>query len=75
MTIPGTKAVAQRMVNAENNFLDIIEGNGFSREEAEIIFAEYRRLKVVKLDAVIGRYSVKHGAYLDKEIMERALNA
>lgn len=71
--IPGTRAVASRMVNAGNDFVGVLVGMGYTKDQAEKILAKYIKLKVIKLDAVGGKYSVKHGAFLDKDVLDRAL--
>lgn len=72
--LPGTWQVAQRMVNAENNFLQLVMEKGFSREEAIKIMQTYLKLKVAKLDAVNGVISLKHGAYWESDTLRNALN-
>lgn len=72
-TIPGIRAVAQRAVNAENEFLGWIEEQGFTSEEAEIIFGVYRSEKIIKLQVSMGRYTIKHGAFTELEVLHRAL--
>ena len=73
--IPGTRSVAQRMVNAEESFIQIIREKGFSREEAIKAMGTMLRLKVAKLDPVNGRIDVKHGAFLDAAAIRNAVNA
>lgn len=71
--IPGTRDIAQRIVNAENNFVQtLIEQGDISRSQAEKVMSFYLKNKLAKMDAVIGRISVKHGAYLDKDVIRRA---
>lgn len=69
----GLQAVAKRIVNAENNFIEGVMERGFTLEEAAKVLREYRKLKVVKLDAVNGVYKVKHGAYWDKDVLQKAV--
>ena len=70
----GLKNVASRMVAAENNFVEVLMNFGeISKSDAEKVLAVYRNLKLVKMDAVIGVMSVKHGAYLDKATIANAL--
>ena len=72
---PGLRAMAQRQVNAEEHFISLIqEITGRSREDATKAFATLRKLKALQLDAVGGRYSVKHGAYLDRDVLIRAIS-
>ena len=70
----GFKNIAIRVVNAENNFVETLMNFGeISKEQAEKVLAVYRKLKLVKLDAVAGVISVKHGAYLEKSTIANAL--
>lgn len=70
----GMKNVASRMVAAENNFVEVLMNFGeISKADAEKVLAVYRKLKLVKMDAVMGVMSVKHGAYLDKATIANAL--
>jgi hypothetical protein len=70
----GTRDIAQRIVNAEENFIQIIREKGFTREEAIKAMHTMLKLKVAKLDAVSGRISVKHGAFLSSEAIRNAVN-
>lgn len=73
-TMPGTKAIAQRMVNADQSFIDsVIEQFGFSREDAVKILNKYKDLKVVSTDVVGGQFNLKDGRFWDKEVMENAI--
>ena len=70
----GLKNLAARMVAAENNFVEVLMNFGeISKSDAEKVLAVYRKLKLVKMDAVNGVMSVKHGAYLDKATIANAL--
>ena len=72
--ILGLRAVAQRIVDAENNFIGILMKFGdISRRDAERVLAHYRKKRLVKLDSVGGRITVKHGALLDREAIRSAL--
>lgn len=72
----GLKNVAQRIVNAENNFKEIVQGiTGCTVEQADSVLRKYIRAKFVKLDAVGGRYSVKHGSSLDKDVLLHVINS
>lgn len=71
--IPGTHAIAQRIVNAENAFdTTLVEISGIGAESAAKVRAFYLKNKIAKLDMVGGRISVTHGAYLDKAAILRA---
>ncbi len=66
--------MAQRLVNAENSFIECVRRDtGFTQEQAEKVLAFYVKHKLMKLDAVDGRFYVKHGAYLDSDVLRRAL--
>jgi hypothetical protein len=70
----GFKNVATRMVNAETSFIKILMLAGeISKPDAKKVLAVYRKLKLVKMDAVTGSISVKHGGFLDKSVITDAL--
>ena len=69
----GTKQVAQRIVNGENRFVQLVMEKGFTRDEAEHIMSVYRKARVLKIDAVLGQFQVKHGAFLDSDVLRNAL--
>lgn len=73
-TITGTRAVAQRIVNAEQLFVrNVMEFASLSHEDAYKVLREFVKRKAVKLDAVNGRYDLKHGAFWDKAVFTRAI--
>lgn len=70
---PGLRAIAQRIDNALECFTETLMNlGGIERAAAERAMAYCRKHKLVKLDAVGGRMTVKHGAYLDREAIRRA---
>ena len=70
----GLKDVAQRIVNAENNFADTVqEVTSCTRKEAFKVLALYRKFKMVKLDAVCGRYTVNHGSFWEEHVLRNAI--
>ena len=69
----GFQDMAQRIVNAENNFVEVIMNKGFTKPEAEKAMATMLKLKVAKMDAVGGRITVKHGAYLEEDVIRNAV--
>lgn len=73
--IKGARAVAQRIVNAEKNFIECVMANGFTKEEAEKVLRTYRKAKVIKVDPVLGRITVKHGVYWEKDVLRNAVRA
>ena len=55
-TLPGIEAVAQRIENARQGFIDLcVENYGFTPEQAAHILAVYKRLRCVKLDTSVGK--------------------
>jgi len=69
----GFKNMATRIVHAENNFIELLmDFGGINKKLAEKVFQIYRKKKLIKLDAVNGTYTVKHGGYLDKDFILNA---
>jgi hypothetical protein len=69
----GIKNVGKRLADAELNFIQNLKDLGeINQEEAEKVFDYYLKHKLIKRDMAIGRYIVKNGAYLDKEVIQRA---
>lgn len=67
-------AIAQRMVNAKLALIDTLAACGdLSKAEATKVADAYIAGKLVKADFVIGRYSVKHGALLDRDAINTVL--
>jgi hypothetical protein len=70
----GFKNVAQRLVNAENDFAETLTHFAMiSKADAFKALRTMLKLKVAKMDAVNGRISVKNGAYLDHDVICRAI--
>ena len=73
--IPGTKAIGQRLANAELNFRDTVcELTGCTEAEAIKAFNVMRKLKVIKLDSGMGRYNAIHGAFMEPDALRNAIN-
>ena len=73
---PGLKGLADRQIAAGNKFLDYCEKHAkLSRADAKKVLAYYLKHKLMKLDSVTGDFKVKHGAYLDADVLQRAVNA
>jgi predicted component of type VI protein secretion system len=71
---PGCRAMAERSIEAERNFIGILRDIAdLSEADARTVFDAYRRLGLVKRQLAIGRYDVTHGAFLDRETILRAL--
>lgn len=70
---PGARAMAGRMVAAEESFLDMLMALGdIDRPAAERALACFRKHRAVKMDAVVGRLSVVDGRLLDRDVIRRA---
>ncbi|HDR9764237.1 TPA: hypothetical protein QDC44_008526 [Burkholderia cepacia ATCC 25416] len=70
----GFKEIAQRIVNAEENFIETVQAiTGCSRDEGAKALNTMRKLRVIKLDVGIGRYTVKHGALMEAEALRNAI--
>lgn len=67
--------IAQRIVNAEEGFIEIIQEKGFTRDEAIKFMQAVLRLKLAKLDPVLGRINVKHGALLESKVIRGFVDA
>lgn len=72
--IKGTRAIAERIVNAENTFVQLIMEKGFTREEANKAMRTMLKLKVAKLDPVGGCITMKHGAFWEADVLRNAVN-
>ena len=69
------EAIAQRMVNAQLNFIGIVrERTSCTEAEAVKAFETLKKLRLIKLDAVGGRYTVKHGVYLEPDVLRNAMH-
>jgi len=70
----GTRQVAERMVNAQKAFVQLVMEKGFTRKQAEKIMTVYLKNKIAKLDAAMGRITVKHGAFWELDVLRNAAN-
>ncbi len=69
----GLRNMAQRSVNAEEAFLRyIIKRAALTQDQAEHVLLIYRKYRVIKFDAVNGTFHVKHGSFLEKDVLQRA---
>lgn len=67
------ESVAQRMVNAQEDFVSMLSDlYPLSNDEARTAFSTYKKNRLLKYEAGIGRYTVLHGAFLDLEVVLRA---
>ncbi len=71
-TIPGTKAIASRLVHGELAFEESLrEIAGVTEDESIRMRQWMAKKKLTTRDFCLGRISVKHGAYLDKDVLLR----
>ena len=75
MATQSFKDMATRADNAVIAWRDMLADHGFTADQADAILRLYQKGNLVKLDWGIGRYSVKHGAFLEADVLNRALEA
>lgn len=68
--------MATRAANAEADFVAaLIEIADITDAEAEKVMALYLKEKIAKIDHNIGRISVKHGVFLEADVIHNAVSA
>lgn len=71
-TIPGTRAIASRLVEGERNFEEVLRNFGGVDEETSQRMREWMaKKKLLNRDFGTGRLTVKHGAYLERDVLQR----
>jgi hypothetical protein len=55
--------------------ITVMQLGELTEEEAEIVWVEYNKAKALKFDRVNRRYTVKHGALLDKDTLKNTAKA
>jgi len=66
--------MAIRLVNAENSFINAVQEQfGFTEKEAEKILSVFKKHKVVKISVNSGGFTLTHGIYWAKDVMQNAL--
>ena len=61
-------------MNTKQKFINaVIEQFGFLMEDAELIYNYYLKERILKIDKVNGGFSLSHGTFWDKKIMNLAL--
>lgn len=71
--IKGTKQIAQRIINAENRFIESVQEQfGKTKKEAENVFKRFKKDKIVKIDPVGGQYNLKDGRFWEQTVIDRA---
>lgn len=73
--ITGTRAIAQRQVNAFNKFVETtMEQFGLTREQSGNAWDYLVKHRLINIDSLGGQYTLQDGRYWDKEVMLRAAN-
>ena len=73
---PMLEAMFQRIENAHQGFIETLQRCGnISRDDAIKVKAYYLKHRLAKLDTGVGVINVKHGAYLDNDVIHRAVDA
>ncbi len=66
--------IASRMESARENFIETaMELGDIDAAEATRLFGLYKKHRVIKLDLAMGRYTVKHGGWLDRQTIRDIL--
>lgn len=66
--------IVTRQNNAYDKGVEIIQSIGSVNEEtAKKVVDYYLKHKLAKLDVGVGAFKVKHGAYLDADVIARAV--
>ena len=71
---PHLRNIGTRLAQGEAAFIETLMAHGgISKPEAERVYQTYSKLKVLKRDVASGVISVKHGGFLDRDTILRAL--
>lgn len=69
------REIARKSIEAHKKLADLfMQVAGISETQAHNLVAFYQRKKLVKLDLTNVQLTVKHGALLDKELIEHLAN-
>lgn len=70
------EAMFQRIENAHESFVETLQRCGdISRADAIKVKTLYLKHRLAKLDTGVGVINVKHGAYLEPDVIRRAVDA
>jgi hypothetical protein len=73
-TIPGTRSVAIRIVNAEEKFIEFaMETAGLTRRQAIDAMQVMRDANALVIDPVVGQFRFTHGRFAEPDIIRRAV--
>ncbi len=69
------EAMFTRIENAHAGFIETLQRCGsISRDDAVKVKTYYLKHRLAKLDTGVGVIKVKHGAYLDNDVIRRAVD-
>jgi len=69
------KEIAWKQVQSIENFIGLlVKMHSLTKDNATKVFKVYKKVKVIQIDYVNVNYRVKHGAYLDRDIVMNAVN-
>lgn len=69
------EAMLQRIENGHQAFVEVLRAAGdISQADALRVKTLYLKHRLAKMDTGIGRISVKHGAYLERDVIQRAVD-
>ena len=66
------EALVTRRDNAYQSLVDTLAEYG-AGEHAESVAAFYLKERIATLDPVMGQFKIKHGAYLEPDVIDRAV--
>ena len=71
----GFRVIAEGLLDAEAHFRNIVvETIDCTDEQAEAIRQLYVKNKLMRADHIARRYNVRHGAFLDPDVLRNALS-
>ena len=69
------RRIVENEIQCNENFIAAVMELGLSYVEAEMVFKYYRKVKVIKIDRINERWTVKHSAFWNREVILNALKA
>lgn len=69
------KEIAWKQVQAIENFIGfLVKMHSLTKDQATKVFKVFKKVKSIEIDYVNVNYRVKHGDYLDRDIVTNAVN-
>jgi hypothetical protein len=70
----GARSLLNRAAAAQQNFVEwVMEQTGCTEAEAEKVLRIYKKERLMKIDSYMGTWHIKHGAFLDVDVLRRAI--